>query len=407
MPLSQAQKSIIKASIPFLEENGVQLTAKFYQYMLDTYPEVRPFFNKAHQITKRQPKILAFALVGYAKNIDDLTPLTPFVRQIVEKHVGLQVVPDQYNIVGVSLLKTLKEILGDAATPEFMKAWEVAYFDLANVLIGLEKERYDQELRIDNAWIGFKDAEICKIESENNDIKSIYIKSSDNKYANFYPGQYITIRISTDNNETVQSREYSLSNSINDLDNLNHYRISVKRIDGGLVSNYIHDNLKVGDKIRISAPYGKLLEPFLKGLESKSSIISKPATFFIGGIGITPAVSSIEYFLKRGNPVKLLLSNSSIKERAFGNWLQNLLNKYDESFTVQEYISQLNSTDSLPENSNYQAFNRRLNESDLSFISNDANNYLVGPSGYRKLVSNEFTKKGIELNSEEYGPVEV
>jgi nitric oxide dioxygenase len=416
MPLTVAQQKIIKASIPFLEEHGVELTASFYQYMLETYPEVRPFFNKSHQVTKKQPKILAFSLVAYAKNIEDITPLTPFVRQIVEKHVGLSVAPEHYNIVGVCLLKTLKGMLGDAGTPEFMKAWEVAYFDLANALIGLEKDRYAEELKIEDAWLGFKPAKVAKIVDEAENVKSIYIEAEDAKYAKFYPGQYVTIRISTDGGETIQSREYSLSNEYPELDKgLAYYRISVRKIPGGVVSNYIHDKLKVDEKISISAPYGKLLEPYFKALTEQSTpIINKPATFFIGGIGITPSISSIEYFLHKGNPVNLLLSNASLNVRAFDSWVKRLLSLYKDTFTVTEFISELNSTESLPTSENYTVHNRRITPDDINAVipesASNQNYYLIGPNEYMKLVSGALIANGvptIEINSEQYGPVEV
>lgn len=413
MPLTDSQKQIITASIPFLSENGVELTAKFYSYMLDTYPEVRPFFNKSHQITKKQPKILAFALLQYATNINDLTPLLGFVRQIVEKHVGLQVTPEQYNIVGTCLLKTLKEMLGDAATDEFIEAWKVAYFDLANILIDLEKKRYETELSIENAWLGFKDAHVGKIVSESDSVKSVYIIADDDKYAKFYPGQYITIRLSTDNGETIQSREYSLSNEFTDLTNgLKYYRISVRRIPGGVVSNYIHDELKKDDVLKISSPYGKLLEPALKSLEEKDGVIDKPVVFFIAGIGITPAVSSIEYFLNRGNKVQLFLSNSDSNSRVFSEWLETLLTKYPELLKVEEFVSQ--GEPITTSESNHTIHTRRITKGDLEFVTSDNinnfNYYLIGPLSYMNLVTETLKLKGLDvsvINSEQYGPVSV
>jgi len=422
MPLTESQKSIITASIPFLESNGVEFTANFYSYMLETYPEVRPFFNKSHQITKKQPKILAFALLKYAENINDLTPLLGFVRQIVEKHVGLQVTPEQYDIVGTCLLKILKEMLGDDATDEFLKAWEIAYFDLANILIDLEKERYANELKIENAWLGFKDAKVVKIVDESDSIKSVYIKANDDNLAKFHPGQYITIRLSTDGGETVQSREYSLSNEFTDLNSSNksgdeglkYYRISIRRISGGIVSNFIHDCLEIGDDLQISAPYGKLLEPFLQSKDPKE--IGKDVVFFIGGIGITPSISSIEFFLQKGNKVQLYLSNTSVGSRPFGAWLNRLLMNYPELLKVDEFISNVESN-GLPNgttNINYKLHPYRLSSENLSHFTsgnvNDYNYYLIGPVEYMNMITKTLGDVGFDItkiNSEQYGPVAV
>ena len=91
--LSPEQVNIVKASVPILKALGQELTKNFYQKMLSSYPEVKPFFNESDQKLLRQPKILAFALLKYAENIENLEPLTGFVQKIVTKHVGLQVKP--------------------------------------------------------------------------------------------------------------------------------------------------------------------------------------------------------------------------------------------------------------------------------------------------------------------------
>ncbi|KAH3680211.1 hypothetical protein WICMUC_000476 [Wickerhamomyces mucosus] len=416
MTLTDAQKDIIKASIPFLEENGVDLTKSFYQYMLENYPEVRPFFNKAHQITLKQPKILAFSLVAYAKNIDDLTPLLGFVRQIVEKHVGLQVKPEHYDIVGASLLKTLGDKLGAAATPEFIEAWRVAYTDLADILIQLEKDRYAEELKeLEHSWPGFADAYVSDVVAESEHVKSIYFKLKDSslKISKAYPGQYITIRFSTDGGKTIQSREYSLSNELegdSSIDISNSFRISVKRISDGVVSNYIHDTLKKGDEVRITSPFGKLLEPYLKSKDDSEK--AKPINVFVGGIGITPSVSIVEFFLKKGNKVNLFLSNADLQARIFGKWLDRLLKQYPTNFHVREFISSKDSKLAIGENHTVEY--RRIDHGDVQFLTtsnvNDYQYFLVGPPSYMDFINEILGKTGLDvtkINSEEFAPVHV
>ncbi|KAH3678871.1 hypothetical protein WICPIJ_008826 [Wickerhamomyces pijperi] len=418
MSLSASQKSIIKASIPFLEKNGVELTSNFYSFMLENHPEVRPFFNKAHQISKAQPKILAFSLNAYAKNIDDITPLKGFVRQIVEKHVGLQVKPQHYDIVGSCLLQTMKKMLGDAATDEFIEAWKVAYYDLANILIQLEKERYAEELQqLKNSWPGFADAHVDKIVQETPLIKSVYFKLDDEKatISDFYPGQYIGLRLSTDGGETFQSREYSISNELegpSSIKSSNSFRISVKRIEGGVVSNYIHDTLKVGDKLRITSPFGKLTEPWLKSTDETER--AKPVNVFVGGIGITPNVSITEHFLKMGNPVKLFLSNADINSRVFGQWVSRISEQYPKQLQVKEFITEPAATD-LQTSANHQIhYGRRLEQQDLDFITkenvNDFQYFMVGPVPYMQFLHEILGSKGVNpnvINSEEFAPVHV
>ena len=67
--LTPAQIKIIKDTVPILEQAGETLTAKFYNRMLTNYDEVKPFFNITDQKLLRQPRILAFALLNYAKTL--------------------------------------------------------------------------------------------------------------------------------------------------------------------------------------------------------------------------------------------------------------------------------------------------------------------------------------------------
>ena len=78
--------------------------------------------------------------------MDDLDQLTNAVTIIANKHVSLNIQPEHYQDVGTELLKSIKEILGDAATDEIINAWKIAYFHLADIFIGIE-EKMRQQLK--------------------------------------------------------------------------------------------------------------------------------------------------------------------------------------------------------------------------------------------------------------------
>lgn len=100
MTFTEAQKDIIKATVPILESGGELLTKHFYKILLTDFPGVMPFFNRSHQSTGDQPRALARAVLMYAKNIDRLENLGGLVTQIVNKHVALNVKAEHYPIVG-------------------------------------------------------------------------------------------------------------------------------------------------------------------------------------------------------------------------------------------------------------------------------------------------------------------
>ena len=135
--LTQTHRDLVKATIPLLESGGEALTRHFYDIMLGEYPEVRALFNQAHQASGEQPRALANGILQYARHIDRLEALGPLVGQIVHKHVSLQVLPEQYPIVGSCLLRAIREVLGpEIATDGVIEAWAAAYQQLAPYVPG-------------------------------------------------------------------------------------------------------------------------------------------------------------------------------------------------------------------------------------------------------------------------------
>lgn len=389
MSLTTAQTSIIKASIPFLEQHGVELTSKFYAYMFQTHPEVKDYFNLAHQGPQgAQPRILAYSLVQYARNIDDLTPLTAFVKQIVEKHVGLQIFPAQYDVVGSCLLHTLKELVGSGATPEFMGAWKDAYYQLANLLIQLEKERYKEAEDALHAWKGWKNAKVAAIVQESHLVKSFHLEFDDEHYVRAEPGQYITVKL--DVHGEIETREYSLSGTTDG------YRISVKKLEGGKASGWLHDHLSVGDTVPITIPYGKLAP-----VEVEATV---PITFFVAGVGVTPTVSLIQSYLEQGNEVSMHYSSHDEDERVFIQLFESLLEKYNK-FELVEHVS-----GDIARAVNHKV-EGRLTEGALAGLALDPKGryFVLGPAGYMDLVTGHLKNRvdGSLVHTEQFGPTRV
>lgn len=390
--LTPSQVDFIKASVPVLEKDGVKITSLMYNYMLSTYDEVKPYFNETDQKLLLQPKILAFALLSYAKNIEDLTPLQAFVKQIVVKHVGLRVRPEHYPIVGTCVLHALKETLGDAATDDLLDAWAAAYGNLAQILIDAEQDAYKK-----TAWDDFRSFRVTKIEDECEDVKSIYFTPEDGKKPVLpQRGQYVCIRWMLPNAEFERSREYSVSNHPEN----GEYRISVRRLEGGKVSNYIHNDLKVGDTIRVAAPCGQFT---YDSLNEDREILA-----FVGGIGITPLLSVLEYALENGRKVKMFYSNRKVNSTAFRKTLATWKEKYPETFTLHEFVSQGKEVADAIDVQNI----RQLTPEDFGFLDGSVSYdiYLLGPRGYMRFVKQNLLSKGVDepsIKSEFFGPYEA
>ncbi|HAJ42250.1 MAG TPA: NO-inducible flavohemoprotein, partial [Alcanivorax sp.] len=173
--LTADQLAVIKATVPVLQEHGETLTRHFYQRMFEHNPEVRPYFNPAHQRSGSQQRALAGAICAYAQHVDNPAALTDAVELIAQKHVSLGIRPEHYPIVGENLLASIKEVLGDAATDDIIDAWAAAYGALADIFIGREADIYqEQEQRF--GWQGFKPFVVTRREPESDNITSFYLR---------------------------------------------------------------------------------------------------------------------------------------------------------------------------------------------------------------------------------------
>ncbi len=111
--------------------------------MLSAHPELKTMFNAESQVDGSQRRRLAGAILAYAANIDKLVALDAPLDKIAHTHARLNVLPEQYPIVGFHLLAAIKTVLGEAATPDVIDAWAAAYGQLADILIAREKTIYD------------------------------------------------------------------------------------------------------------------------------------------------------------------------------------------------------------------------------------------------------------------------
>lgn len=271
---------IIKSTVPVLQQHGETITGRFYDRMFQDHPELLNIFNQTNQKKKTQRTALANAVIAAAANIDQLGNIIPVVKQIGHKHRSIGIKPEHYPIVGKYLLIAIKDVLGDAATPDIMQAWEKAYGVIADAFIGIEKDMYEQAEEQAGGWKEYKPFVIAKKERESKEITSFYLKPEDSKpLPEFQAGQYISIKVRIPDSEYTHIRQYSLS----DMPGKDYYRISVKK--DGVVSSYLHDGLQEGDSIEISAPAGDFV------LDHASQ---KDLVLISAGVGITPMISMLK-----------------------------------------------------------------------------------------------------------------
>ncbi len=133
------------------------------------------------------------------------------------------------------------------------------------------------------------DALVClAVREETHDVKTFVLGSAEPRRFAYAPGQFLTFAFEIGGG-TIH-RCYTVSSAPTRPNTL---AITVKRVPGGPVSNWLHDTLRAGDTVRALGPMGDF------------SCFTHPATKFLllsGGSGVTPMMSMARTFHDLGEP---------------------------------------------------------------------------------------------------------
>lgn len=221
----------------------------------------------------------------------------------------------------------------------------------------------------------YYDLSVKKIVQETKDAISIVFDQPTNKI-NYKSGQFLTL-IAKVNGKDVR-RAYSLCSSpFVDSDLV----VTVKRVDNGLMSNWLPDNLKVGQKLRVMEPMGQFTTELSK--TNKRHMI-----LFGGGSGITPMMSIIKSILSQEpeSICSLIYCNRDIDSIIFQEELRKMETRDEGRLHVIHIL------DNAP--MNWQGYSGLLNKGMLEKLFEripdwglDNTTYLMcGPEGMMKNV---------------------
>jgi ring-1,2-phenylacetyl-CoA epoxidase subunit PaaE len=159
---------------------------------------------------------------------------------------------------------------------------------------------------------------------------------------NYHQGQYLTLEADVDG-EPVR-RSYSICSGVNDA----AMQVAIKRVEGGVFSNFANDQLKRGDTVQVMPPQGGFFTP-LDGTKSRKYL------FIASGSGITPVVSNVKTILEEEpeSRVTLLYGNQRSNTIMFRETLSFLKNRYMTRFHWVNILSR--------EDQGAEVLNGRLN----------------------------------------------
>jgi nitric oxide dioxygenase len=381
---------LIQATVPLLKARGEEVTQHFYRIMLSEHPELKAFFNEAHQAQGTQARALAAAVLAYANHIDRLEALAPALPRIVQKHVSLGVRPDHYPIVGDCLLRAIRDVLGELATDDIIAAWGEAYGALARLLIDAEEAVYARTAAQPGGWRGERTMRILRKVHESDIITSFYLVPADGApLAPFLPGQYLTLVLNI-GGETLR-RNYSLS----DAPRQPWYRISVKREQGGTVSNWLHDHVEAGAVLQIQPPAGDFT------LDAQAR---RPLLLVTGGVGITPAMAMLEAAAASGRPIHFIHAARHGGTHAFRERVDQLAQAHDNVKAV--YIYDEPRAGDRPHA--VGRIDRELLAREMP-ADRDVDLYLLGPKPFMQAIYAHGLALGVpaaQLRYEFFGPAE-
>jgi 3-ketosteroid 9alpha-monooxygenase subunit B len=207
---------------------------------------------------------------------------------------------------------------------------------------------------------------------ETDDTRSLVLDVPDElaEVFRYQPGQFCTFRVRIGTDEHF--RCYSMSSAPETDGDL---AVTVKRVDGGAVSNWLNDNVSVGDLVEVSRPSGTF-----RIRDGDGPIIG-----LCGGSGITPVISIAKSILSTsGRSVRLLYASRNPDSVIFDGTLRDLESRYPGRLTV---VRHFDSVSGFPDAGAVV---------DVAGGDPDADFYVCGPGPFMVLVEQTLLGLGVE-----------
>jgi len=188
----------------------------------------------------------------------------------------------------------------------------------------------------------------------------------------YEPGQFCSFRVGAGEDE--HARCYSMSSAPDVDDDLT---VTVKRVPGGFVSNWLIDHVSEGDLLEVTSPSGSFCVRSGR----------RPIIAFCGGSGITPVMSIAKSVLAVSErPVSLLYANRDAQSVIFDGALAALQRGHPERFEVHHHLD------------TERGFLDAASISRFVGCRIDADFYICGPGPFMDLVEGTLMGLGVQAD---------
>jgi ferredoxin-NADP reductase/MOSC domain-containing protein YiiM len=216
---------------------------------------------------------------------------------------------------------------------------------------------------------GFRALTVTAIEGESKDVLSLSLQSADGKpLQSALPGQYVVVRLQPSAGRRPLFRSYSLSGP----ESTERYRVSVKIEPNGAAGTYLHERVRIGDTLDVSAPRGSFI------LQSGD----RPIVLVSAGIGATPVLAMLHAVAATRSirPVWWLHSARDGEHHPFAAEVRRLMLALPHG---QSYVcySRPDSDDTMTEDFNATGHLSR-SVFDAVGVPRDAEVYICGPTRF-------------------------
>lgn len=233
--------------------------------------------------------------------------------------------------------------------------------------------------------IRFYSLPILEIRDESPDAYSLFFENPDPEVFQYHAGQYLTLKVTVEGVE--ERRAFSLASAPHQGSSL---RVTIKRVPGGKVSNYLRDKLKVGDRVEVLPPMGSFT--LVPDAEAKREYV-----LIAAGSGITPLMSMLQTVMQEEPKSKVTLWYGNRKEEdiVFRQELTELGQAFGDRLNIRYILSRAAA--------DWQGFEGRLDEerlfewiSDL-FMQGELRKryYLCGPAGMMEAAERALIKQAV------------
>jgi ferredoxin-NADP reductase len=221
---------------------------------------------------------------------------------------------------------------------------------------------------------GFHRLAVERVVDETADARSFVLAIPPELEAAFSyrPGQFCTVRVRIDGDEHLRSYSMSSAPVCGDP-----FTLTVKRVPGGLVSNWLLDHVAAGDTLELTRPAGVFC----------AGDVDAPVVGLCGGSGVTPVIAIAKHVLaSTARPVRMLYANRDRGAVIFDEALADLATRHPGRFDLRHH---------LDEDGYLDADRVRDFVADVVGDRGDAEFFVCGPAPFMALVESVLLDAGV------------